>query len=258
MPHALHKAGSPYYVKHVDDDYRDLFGPLLVDYWTTEQNRGVTLGSGTFASGAIQSWASQVLGIPVPAALAATRPVYATSSVFVGVSSVATSLAGAKSLYTPADVSALALSGSRPFVFSVFARQSITIPGSQAIFCLNGANDLPRMEIRDVSPGNVTFQGRVNNATAATVSSSDLLPHTIGTWCDGTNVNARLDLAAPVVTATAATIDANCVRVSIGGLGGAFGQQSNAEHVFHLVASAYPGAATEAALIALVHARFGF
>lgn len=236
----------------VGASYRSILGANLIAMWHSQ------LGIAT-VSGQVDTWTDQIQGIVVPAFSGATRPPYSPSASFGGKSVPVTSIAGTNSLRSAVDIATpLAVTGARPYLFSVFRRWQLTAATNQALFCLNGTDNLPRQEARDQTVNHSQIQCGINNATIASVATNDTLPHIVEGWADGTNQNAQLDGGSIVSTATVAGINANINRISIGGLGGGFTQYGDWEHALHLVCATYPGAAVTAALRAFAHADLSF
>lgn len=235
--------------------YQSTLGPLLVAMWTTKDNAGVGLGSGTFASGTIDTWQDLVGGRVVQAPGAGNRPPYAPDgAVFGGRSVVQPTLAGLLNLRGTGLLQLFA-TGTRPWTFTV-GRARIANPGTVSVLTdtgLTGVSDDASVRINAAN----SFEANVSGHANCVGPVADAVRHSFQTWLSAAGLNLSIDNAAPTTVGPAANIGSNSSTVGIGVAAGAANVQvSTSSIALYLCCSALPSAVQVAAVEALALADF--
>ena len=220
--------------------YQSILGSLLVALWTTKDNAGVGLGSGTFASGTIDTWTDQVGGAVLPAPSASNRPNYTVDgTAFGGRSVVQTAVTGSKLLRATA-LTSIAPSGSRPWLFIRGRWRSDS--GTTSLWAVHAGSAGSSLAVIRNSPF-TQFQGTDVNTLNVNDGSADFGVHSFSAWADGTNLNIDVDGSASSASFSG-SLGAALTKIGVGvyAQDGATGKCDFSVGLI-LICSSYPGLA---------------
>lgn len=147
---------------------------------------------------------------------------------------------------------ALALTGTRPWVYCVARSRTLDATSRNLIVVSGGGIELGLLRNRNTN-ASATW-----NAAASVVAAAagDTNAHKFSTWLDGVNISFKLD--APIATniyAPALSADITTVTVGTSPLAG--GREHDVSVAYLLIAAAKPAAAAESALDAWSLAYWG-
>jgi hypothetical protein len=225
----------------------------LVDYWDSAY--GVTL-----VGGAADTWASMRRGYTVArtATDASSRPVYgADGTNFNSMPVIQCSTAG-KAMLTGGDdttnfPAALALSGTRPYIFHVL-RNRDNAHIRLAEWQKPGASTF-EMVLYDLV--GFTFIGS-STASPDTTASDDTTPHLIECWNDATTgAHLVVDGTDTNLAGQTSAIANDIKRLSVGQISSNHNQVTNSSHALMGICTAVPSAGERTALRAYCQKRWG-
>jgi hypothetical protein len=230
--------------------YQSVLGALLVDYWTTKDNAGVGLGSGTFTSGTIDTWTGQIRGLVLQAPAAGQRPVYAADGGdFAGKSVVQCAETGTKCLVqlTP-QTPDIFVAGTRPWIGLIgrLRTSPTTIGVMFQVIDSPATNSFPG--ILYIGANQLTSRTGGSQATAADSSTAVRL---IEGSLDSNGVNILEVNGTQVATNGTGLTQANAGRLLSLGVSGANSFPVNLSAAQIFLCSARPSTTQRAALLTL-------
>lgn len=229
--------------------YASILGSLAVEIWDSRYGIGLS-GS------AVVGWTGQVRGIVLVPTAAANRPTYVVDGTkFGGKPVVQTFSTGSKGVHNYAIAPAVVVAGTRPWIFSR-ARFTDTNAGDYGLMCVGASGNEYQAIANRGGFGGVNASFYNASAPRVLVSTISASVRSYECWADGTLLNGLVDGGAPITTAAAQTLPADCPSVGIGQTAEGPYWFANAIHALHIIASAYPGAAAVAAIRALAIADF--
>lgn len=236
--------------------YQSILGALLVAMWTTKDNAGVGLGSGTFASGTIDTWTDQIQtpGVVLQAPSAIKRPLYAADGGVFGGRSIVQSQNAVASCVLNTAAPALLLSGSRPYLCSVMRWQTYPVATRWAFRSLDASSGVAGPAFLQ-SSGTTLQSGLGANAAFSDTTAA----HMFEAFYDsvGTAVLA-IDTVAAASAGSGGSIAADMVKFSIGGAVPSGSNVADVSHALHILCSAAPSTVQRAQLFALSRLDFGY
>jgi hypothetical protein len=227
--------------------YQSILGPLLVEMWHSQL--GIAL-----ASGNVDTWTGQIGGRVLQAASAGRRMLYQTDAAFSSGKLFPISVAGSTSGVEGVGLTPFFLSGSRPWIISVFRFDSMTGVAGIPIIVYDTTLGNGGPSLLENAGGN-TISGL---GAAGIVFSDTASAHTFeqGYAANGQD-SVGVDGVYNSAGATGLTIAQDRTAVRIGTNSSAL-HPTNAAHALHLFCSARPSTQRIVDVTALARAEFGY